>query len=155
MLCLTLEEEDAGVCFGEFTFPSYHCKTLSFTLFIHWLFFPSRCFAAPLPFFSFSCSLHLLCVLLFQTHLPSLYISLLILIPPFFSHSLFHQSDPHSCASSHSPHYLSHTWVLVLFCPYLSLSLPTTATLLPSPYLSSHPCFPSVWLEKLLWIIDW
>ena len=45
------------------------------------------------------------------------------------------------------------------FALSLSLSLflsPPLLHLFPlSPYLSSHPCFPSVWLEKLLWIIDW
>lgn len=152
MLCFPQEEEDAVVCFGGLTFQS---KSLSLTFFIHQLFSPSHCFLAPLLLFSFSCNFHLLFVLLFQTHFLALYISLLILIPLFFLILSFISLTltpmcPHTPPLSFS--YLGACPILPLS---LTLSLPTTAALLPSPYLSSYPCFPSVWLEKLLWIIDW
>lgn len=130
VLCLT-QEEDAVFCFGELTFPRYHFKLFHSPTFIYWLFFPSHRFVAPLPFFSFSCSLHLLCVLLFQTHFP-----IPLYIPPYlnpfiFSHSLFHQSDPLSYASSHSP-----AIVLILGC--LSYFAPISRSLSP-PLLHYSP----------------
>lgn len=114
-------------CFGELTFPKpFYLPSLS----THF-FFPYHCFVAPLPFLSVSRNLHLLCVLLFQTHLLSLYISLLILIPLFFSHSLFHQSNPHSYVSWHFP-----TIFLILGC--LSYFAPISHTL-PPPLLHYSP----------------
>lgn len=151
---MTTEEEDAAVCSGALTFQSEHCKTLVQTL-LHPL------TLLPLPsalWCSFSCSLHLLCVLLFLTRFLSLYISLLILIPLFFlrlSLSLISLTLTPRCPHT-PPLSLPYMGARPILPLSLALSLPTAdAPLPPSPYLSSHPCFPSVWLEKLLWIIDW
>lgn len=55
-------------------------------------------------------------------------ISLLIFIPLFFSHCLYHQSDPHSSASSNPPPQISFSYLGD--CPILPLSL-----IPPSPLL--------------------
>ncbi len=80
-------------------------------------------------------------ILLFQTHFPSLCISLLILIPLFFSFS--HQFDPHSYASSHSP-----TICLILGC--LSYFAPISCFLSPH-----HCCTPPLSVSLLPSLFSW
>lgn len=118
VLCLTLEEEDAAHLY------KLSCKNTLSTDFSFLLFVPVTSI-----FYVFCCFKHI--------PYPSLYPSLSK--SPYFSHSLFHQSDPHSYAPSHSPTIFSHPWVLVLFCPYLSTDSLSPPLLHYSPLPISSP----------------
>lgn len=141
-----LSYRGGGCSFRAITFSSFHCRIIII------FFYSDPPTASWLLLHSFH--LHGTPIFDVASH-SSIYISIFILIPLFFSHSLFHQSDFHSFSSSQPPRYLFPS---LGACPILPLSLtlsPHHCNTTPSPYLSSHPCFPSVWLEKLLWIIDW